>query len=162
MESKPSLNITSSYKLNNGVDMPIFGLGTWKAEGSDVGASCAIAWKAGYRHIDTASLYANEKEIGDWLQKSGIKREEVFITSKIWNDEHGDVEAAFNRSLKKLQTDYIDLYLIHYPVPERNKSLKVLEKLYKAKKVRAIGVSNFCIKHFENFLSNCEIQPTVN
>ena len=82
--------------------MPLFGLGTWRSKGGDVAKSCSYAWKAGYRHIDTASLYANEKEIGDWMKANSINRKDVFITSKIWNDEHDDVEGAFNRSLEKL------------------------------------------------------------
>jgi diketogulonate reductase-like aldo/keto reductase len=86
MEKTTTISMTSTYKLNNGVDMPLFGLGTWKAKGNDVGKSCQWAIEAGYRHIDTASLYANEEEIGEFLAKSEVKREDVFITSKIWND----------------------------------------------------------------------------
>ena len=142
--------------------MPLFGLGTWLAKGDDIATCCQWAIDAGYRHIDTAMIYENEEEIGEWLAKSGVKREDVFITSKIWNSQHGDVLGAFNESLKKLQTSYIDLYLIHYPVKERNESWKVLEQLYKEKKVRAIGVSNFTVKHLEGFLPNCKIIPTMN
>ena len=96
--------------------MPIIGLGTWYTEGKDVESALNFAFKAGYKHIDTAPFYENEKEIGDAIKNLGVKREELFITTKLHNDDHGDPEKALEESLKKLQTDYVDLYLIHFPI----------------------------------------------
>jgi diketogulonate reductase-like aldo/keto reductase len=159
-------SLQSSTTLHNGVKMPWFGLGVYKVPEGEVGLeSIKIAIQSGYRSIDTAALYENEESVGQAIKKSGVPREELFITTKVWNsDQRNDsVEAAFETSLRKLGLDYVDLYLIHWPVKEKYKdSWKVLEKLYKEKRVRAIGVSNFTIHHIEDLLSIAEIKPMVN
>ncbi|ULT59845.1 aldo/keto reductase [Neobacillus drentensis] len=146
--------------------MPWFGLGVYKVpEGEVALESVKMAIKAGYRSIDTAALYENEESVGKALKESGVSREELFITTKVWNsDQRNDsVEEAFETSLRKLGLDYVDLYLIHWPVKEKYKDTwKVLEKLYKEKRVRAIGVSNFNIHHLEDLMSVAEIKPMVN
>jgi diketogulonate reductase-like aldo/keto reductase len=159
------LNISSKIKLNNGIDMPIFGLGTWPLKGK--GAYQAVLWALdiGYRLIDTASFYGNEKDIGDALHHSEVAREDLFITTKVWNSEQGynSTLEAFNRSLKRLNLDYIDLYLIHWPISNlRNETWKALEKIYESERVRAIGVSNYTIKHLEQLLELSPSIPTVN
>ena len=159
------LNFNSVVKLNNAVEMPILGLGTWTLRGSR--ASKAVLWalELGYRLIDTASLYGNEQKIGEALKMSTIPREEIFITTKVWNSEQGYKKTliAFEQSLNKLQTDYVDLYLIHWPVSNlRNDTWKALEKIYKEGQARSIGVSNFTIHHLEELLGTTEIVPALN
>ncbi|NQU98882.1 aldo/keto reductase [Candidatus Woesearchaeota archaeon] len=157
------MDINTTIKLNNGVKMPVFGLGTYKAAPNEVGNAILWALKAGYRHIDTAAIYGNEKEIGDAIKKSGLKRENIFITTKLWNDDQDDPEKALNESLRKLQTNYVDLYMMHWPVEEtRIKAWKVMEKLYKEGKCRSIGVSNFLIRHLKELLKTAEVVPVVN
>ncbi len=149
--------------LNNMVTMPMLGLGTWRSKPGNV-TKQAVLWAldAGYRHIDTAAIYGNEESIGDAVRKSGVARKDIFITTKLWNSDHGDVRKAVATSLRKLQMNYVDLYLIHFPVPERVKSWKAFEELYHEKKIRAIGVSNFTIRHLTELLSQCKIVPAVN
>jgi len=159
------LNFNSVVKLNNDIEMPILGLGTWTLRGSR--ASKAVLWalELGYRLIDTASLYGNEKKIGEALKMSTIPREEIFITSKVWNSEQGYEKTlnAIEQSLNKLQTDYVDLYLIHWPVSNlRNDTWKALEKIYKEGQARSIGVSNFTIQHLKELLGTAEITPVLN
>ena len=163
--NKADLTINSELELNNGVKIPLFGLGTWDLRG-EVGFNI-VQWalKSGYRLIDTATYYENEKVIGKAINQSKIPREDVFITSKVWIDDLGYQKTldAFNKSLKALNTSYIDLYLIHWPVKEKRKhSWKVMEQLYKEEKIRAIGVSNFAIHHLEEFLTEFEVVPAVN
>lgn len=155
-------------KLSNGVEIPIIGFGTSLIEGDECIENIKLALKAGYRHIDTASVYRNEKEIGQAIKLSNIPREEIFITSKVWKDSMGyeNTINSFNNSLKNLQVDYIDLFLIHWP---RNndeqlnvETWRALEYLYKQKKVRAIGVSNYLKHHLDIILKDCEILPMVN
>ena len=117
---------------------------------------------AGYRHIDTAAIYENEESVGNAIRKSNITRKEIFVTTKLWNDDHNNPKKAFNESLKKLQLDYVNLYLMHYPVPERNSSWKILERIYKSGKAKAIGVSNFTIRHLKGLLENSEVIPAIN
>jgi diketogulonate reductase-like aldo/keto reductase len=148
--------------LNNGVEMPMLGLGTWQSGPSVIEDAVLWALEAGYRHIDTAAIYGNEEGVGRAIRKSGVPREEIFVTTKIWNDDHNDPVAALERSLKKLQFDYVDLYLMHWPVPERLETWKILEQLYKEKKCRAIGVSNFTIKHLKELLNRAKVVPAVN
>lgn len=152
--------------LNNGVKMPGFGLGVYKVDDGKVAIeSVKAAIQHGYRSIDTASFYDNEVGVGKGIKESGIPREEIFVTSKVWNDDQGyeSTLQAFETSMKKLDLGYLDLYLIHWPVKGLYKETwKALEKLYDDGKVRAIGVSNFNINHLETILSDCKIKPVIN
>lgn len=151
--------------LNNGVKMPWLGFGTYKVEDGDtVINSVKEALKVGYIHVDTASFYKNEAGVGIAIKESGLPREEVFLTSKVWNTEQGYEKTlkSFEASIKKLRTDYLDLYLIHWPTPLHNETWKALEKLYKGGYVRAIGVSNFTVNHLKDLMSKAEIMPMVN
>lgn len=160
------LNINSSLKLNNGVDMPMFGLGTFLSERGDVTRKAVLyALEAGYRHIDTAAAYGNEADVGAGVHESGIPREQVFITTKVWNDDQGydSTLRAFDASLKRLKMDYIDLYLIHWPVTgKRADTWKALIHLYEQKRCRAIGVSNYTIRHLKELLTTSPLIPMVN
>lgn len=157
-----------SVKLSNDIAMPQFGLGVWQAkDGQEVESAVTTALQAGYRLIDTAAIYGNEAGVGRAIKQSGIPREEIFLTTKVWNDDQGfdTTLLAFERSLQKLDTDYIDLYLIHWPMPNAGKFVdtwKALEKLYIDKKVRAIGVCNFKPAHLDTLLAEAEIVPMVN
>lgn len=157
--------ITGTTTLNNGVLMPVLGLGVYKAkDGLEVIESVQHALEAGYRHVDTASFYKNEKGVGEAIRTSAIPREEVFVTTKVWNDDQGFEQtlAAFDRSLEELGMDYADLYLIHWPVPGRYlETWKALEKLYLDGRVRAIGVSNCLEHHLDDILHNGRIAPMV-
>ncbi|MBT2688756.1 aldo/keto reductase [Bacillus sp. ISL-47] len=159
-------NLQSATTLHNGVKMPWFGLGVFKVQdGDEVVQSVKAALKAGYKSIDTAAVYQNEEGVGQAIKEAGVPREELFITTKVWNSDQGYESAiqAFETSLKKLGLDYIDLYLIHWPVKGKYKETwKALETLYKEKKVRTIGVSNFHIHHLEDLLQDAEIKPMVN
>jgi len=159
-------HIQSCATLNNGVKMPWLGLGVYKSkEGGEVEHAVKTALKIGYRSIDTASLYENERGVGQAIKESGIPREEIFVTTKVWNDQQGydSTLRAFEESREKLGLDYIDLYLIHWPVPGKFKETwKALEKLYRDGLVRAIGVSNFQVHHLHDLLNDCEIKPAVN
>lgn len=157
-----------SIQLNNDVQMPQFGLGVWQMDdGDEVEAAVLAALKAGYRLIDTAAVYGNELGVGRAIRKSGIPREEIFITTKLWNSDQGkdNVRKAFNESLEKLGIEYVDLYLIHWPVPSKGlyvETWKEMEKLYEEGKVRAIGVSNFHPEHLDTLLAEASIVPAVN
>jgi diketogulonate reductase-like aldo/keto reductase len=146
--------------------MPRLGLGVWRAEdGKETENAVAAALKAGYRSIDTASMYKNEKAVGEAIRASGIPREQVFVTTKVWNSEQGydSTHQAFRSSLERLEMDYADLYLIHWPVVDLYKeSYRALEELYDQGLVRAIGVSNFNIHHLEDLMGTCRIKPMVN
>jgi diketogulonate reductase-like aldo/keto reductase len=156
------MDIKTTVTLNNGTKIPVLGLGTWKSTGKECENAVLYALNVGYRHIDTAAAYDNEISVGNAIKKSAIPRKDIFITTKLWNDDHGNVEKAFNESLKKLQVDYVDLYLMHFPVPERNDSWKVMEKIYREGKAKAIGVSNFTIRHLKQLLENADVIPAVN
>lgn len=153
--------------LNNGIRMPQLGFGVWKVPNEIAMTTVEGAFKAGYRSIDTAKIYGNESGVGEAIAKSGIPREELFITTKVWNTDHGyeNTLKAFDESLEKLGLDYIDLYLIHWPTPKHDnyvETYQALEKLYKDGRVKAIGVSNFDIDHLQRILDECEIVPAVN
>lgn len=152
--------------LNNGVKMPQLGFGVFKVpEGEEAYNAVKWALEAGYRGIDTAAVYKNEVSVGKAIKDSGIPREELFITTKVWNDNQGYEEtlAAFEKSLERLKLDYVDLYLIHWPVKGKYKETwKALEKIYADKKSRAIGVSNFHIHHLEDLLETAKIVPAVD
>lgn len=160
------MDISSTTKLNNGVEMPWFGLGVFRAEeGGEVENAVKVALENGYRSIDTAAVYQNEKGVGKAIRDSGVKREDIFLTSKVWNSDQGYESSlqAFNKSLDKLGTDYLDLYLIHWPKGKLSiETWKAMEELYEKKKIRAIGVSNFLVHHLEEFLPECKVTPAVN
>ena len=150
-------------KLNNGVKIPQLGFGTWKLkDGEEAYNATRWALEGGYRHIDTAHIYRNEASVGKAIKDSGIKRDELFITTKLFNTQHFNPEKAINGSLEKLGLDYLDLYLIHWPVRVRARTWRKLEQFLKQDKARAIGVSNFTIKHLENLLAETEVIPAVN
>lgn len=152
--------------LNTHREMPMLGLGVYKATGeNEVEQAICHAVNAGYRLIDTASAYANEDGVGRGIRQCGIPREDLFITTKIWNNAQrlGDVEGAFNRSLDRLMTDYVDLYLVHWPVPGCYlQTWKKLEEFYHSGQARSIGVSNFQIRHLKELESVSDITPAVN
>ena len=160
------ISIDTKVKLNNGVEMPIFGLGTYLTRrGKETQEAVLHALEAGYTHIDTAKIYGNEEDVGEAIRKSGIPREEVFITTKLWNSDHGydAAVAACEQSLKLLGLSYVDLYLIHWPVEGlRNETWKAMERLLKEGGCRAIGVSNYTIWHLEELLRNSSTVPAVN
>jgi diketogulonate reductase-like aldo/keto reductase len=159
------VNINTTVKLNNGVEIPILGLGTWQINGKEAEKSILYALDAGYRHIDTATIYDNEEDVGRAIRKSSIPREDLFITTKVWNDDHGykPTITACDRSLKRLGLSYVDMYLIHWPVKDlRNETWKAMEALLESGKCRAIGVSNFTTKHLEQLMEQSPIVPTIN
>lgn len=158
------MNLPDSITLNNGKSMPILGLGVFQsAEKTYDAVRCAL--ELGYRHIDTASLYGNEKQVGQAVRDSGIPRSEIFVTTKIWNSEqrsHRQKE-AFWASMERLNLDYIDLYLLHWPVPESfHESWAVLEELYDGKNLKSIGVSNFLEHHIDELMTTAKVKPAVD
>ena len=166
-------SIYDTYTLSNGVKIPCVAYGTYKAKDENGADIISAAVEEGYRYFDTASFYETESYVAEAISRSGLPREDFFIATKLWKEEMGYEEslAACERSLKRLNTDYIDLYLIHWPKPtpdyEDWKQLdldtwRALEKLYKEGKVRAIGVSNFLPHHLDNILENCEVKPMVD
>lgn len=159
-------DIKGSFELRNGVQMPYLGLGTYQSDNDqEVVNAIKSAIKIGYRHIDTAAVYKNEEGVGEGIRESGIDRSELFLVSKVWNDDQGYDETlkAFDESLARLGVDYLDLYLIHWPVSGKYKETwKALEYLYAQKKIKTIGVSNFLKHHLEDLLKDCEIVPMVN
>ena len=151
-------------KLNNGVDIPILGYGTFQIP-SSIAEECVLnALSVGYRMIDTAAAYFNEKEIGRAIKESKISREEIFVVTKVWIQDAGyeNTMKAFYTSLKNLDLDYIDLYLIHQPYGDYYGSWKAMEELYRKGKIRAIGVCNFSMERFVDLYMNCTIKPMVN
>lgn len=158
--------LTDSTTLNNGVQMPWFGLGVYKSqEGDEVIQSVRTALEYGYRSIDTAKLYANEEGVGRAIRESGVRREEIFVTTKLWNTDQGYERAleAFEASRKRLGLEYLDLYLIHWPGTSKFKDTwRAFEKLYRDGLVRAIGVSNFHVHHLQALLADAEVVPAVN
>jgi diketogulonate reductase-like aldo/keto reductase len=159
-------SITDCTKLNNGLEMPWLGFGVFLMEpGDETEVAVRRALDAGYRSIDTAAIYNNEAGVGKAIKESGFAREELFITTKLWNADQGYDSAlkAFDESMEKLQLEVLDLYLIHWPVVARYKdSWKALEKLYKDGRVKAIGLSNFQVHHIQDILEIGEVVPTVN
>ncbi|MGG3233543.1 aldo/keto reductase [Priestia flexa] len=163
-------HLQDTVTLNNGVKMPGFGLGVFKVEeGPELVEAVKVAIKNGYLSIDTAAIYENEEGVGEGirqgLQEMGLSREELFVTSKVWNSDLGYEETlkAYETSLQKLGLDYLDLYLIHWPVERKYKDAwRALETLYKDGKVKAIGVSNFQIHHLEDLLQDAEVKPVIN
>ncbi|MES9740310.1 aldo/keto reductase [Peribacillus frigoritolerans] len=159
-------NIGETITLHNGVKMPQLGFGVFKVKnGNETVESVKKAVEVGYRAIDTAAIYENEEGVGQAIRECGVPREELFITSKVWNTEQGyeTTLKAFEDSLNRLGLEYLDLYLIHWPGKDKYlETWRALEKLYKDGKVKAIGVSNFHVHHLENLLANSEVKPVVN
>jgi diketogulonate reductase-like aldo/keto reductase len=160
------MDITSAVTLNNGVRMPRLGLGVWQAKpGAEVGNAVRWALEAGYRHIDTARVYGNEHDVGAALRESGLPRADVFITTKLWNRDQGYAQAgkALDASLRDLGLDYVDLYLLHWPVPgKRLESWRAVEEALAAGKARAIGVSNFQERHLDELLAHASVVTAVD
>ncbi|MGW0588664.1 aldo/keto reductase [Streptosporangium sp. NPDC002607] len=153
--------------LNNGVSMPRLGFGVYQVPPPETAQVVSAALEAGYRSIDTAKLYGNERGVGEALAASGLPRDEVFVTTKLWNSDHGydAALAAFDASMERLGLEQLDLYLIHWPTPARDlyvETWRALEKLYTEDRVRAIGVSNFQSAHLLRLIEECDIVPAVN
>ncbi len=167
-------SLTDTFILNNGVKIPCVGFGTWQTPDGETAVKAVLkALDTGYRHIDTAAIYGNEKGIGDALKQCGIPREEIFITSKLWNAERGYEKtlAAFEVTMEKLGLDVLDLYLIHWPAAKGDpaewqktnlETWRAFELLYEQKRIRAIGVSNFLPHHLEPVLREAKVKPMVN
>lgn len=163
-----------TYTLNNGLRIPVIGFGTWQTPSGDVAKNAVMdALKAGYRHIDTAAVYRNEESVGEGIRESGVPREEIFVTTKLWNTEHTyeKAKAALDTSLKKLGLDYVDLYLIHWPNPidyrddwalSNAEAWRAMEEAYEEGKVKSIGVSNFLPHHLDELFKTAKIKPMVN
>ncbi|VPZ76861.1 2,5-diketo-D-gluconic acid reductase A [Streptococcus pneumoniae] len=166
----------NTYQLNNGVEIPVLGFGTFKAKDEEEAYHAVLeALKAGYRHIDTAAIYQNEESVGQAIKDSGVPREEMFVTTKLWNSQqtYEQTRQALEKSIEKLGLDYLDLYLIHWPNPKplrendawktRNAEVwRAMEDLYQEGKIRAIGVSNFLPHHLDALLETATIVPAVN
>ncbi|MFD5245366.1 aldo/keto reductase [Amycolatopsis sp. NPDC058340] len=156
-----------SIRLNNGTSLPQLGFGVYKIGDDEVVGAVRTAIEAGYRAIDTATLYANERGVGEAVRTSGLPREELFVTTKLWNTEHGYDAAlrAFDTSMRELDIDYVDLYLIHWPLPAQDKYVetwRALEKIASDGRAKAIGVSNFQIPHLERLIEETGTVPAVN
>jgi 2,5-diketo-D-gluconate reductase A len=161
------LNGVPNVKLNNGVDIPQLGFGVFQINAQDTRAATLEALKVGYRHIDTAEMYGNEREVAEGIRDSGVARADVFVTSKLDNGfhAHNDALAAFDRSLEVMKFDYLDLFLIHWPLPAVGdfvETWKALEEISRSGRVRAIGVSNFQAHHIERLAAETTVMPAVN
>lgn len=168
------MSLTDTYKLNNGTSIPVIGFGTWQTPDGEVAKQSVLsALKAGYRHIDTASAYGNESSVGEGIAESGLKREEIYLTTKLGSKAGNYEEAvqAIETSLKELNTPYIDLYLIHWPAPlkyrpdwaKRNAGCwRAMEEAVQAGKIKSIGVSNFLPHHLEALFETATIKPVIN
>jgi 2,5-diketo-D-gluconate reductase A len=154
-------------RLNDGIDIPQIGLGVWQVEDRDASKVVKAAIDAGYRSIDTAAIYGNEEGVGAGIRAVGVPREQLFITTKLWNDRHGakNTFKAFDESLKKLQLDYVDLYLIHWPNPRANlyvETWRALQEIRQSGRARSVGVSNFKIPHLERVIGETGVVPAIN
>ncbi|WP_269441115.1 aldo/keto reductase [Streptomyces sp. KMM 9044] len=161
------MSMVPPITLNNGVTMPQLGFGVWQVPDTEAGTAVTAALEAGYRSIDTAAVYGNETGTGRAVAASGIPREDLFVTTKLWNDDQGydTTLRGFDTSLSKLGLDYVDLYLIHWPMPARGRyvdTYRAFEKLYAEGRIRAIGVSNFLPEHLEHLLEETSVVPAVN
>jgi diketogulonate reductase-like aldo/keto reductase len=157
---------TATLPLNSGGAIPQIGLGVWQTPaGATARRAVLEAFRVGYRHVDTARIYGNEADVGEAVRSSGLPRAQLFVTTKLWNDDHGYDRAlrAFDASLDRLGLDYVDLYLLHWPVPgKRLDSWRALERLFEEKRARAIGVSNFLLPHLEELVGAARHLPAVN
>lgn len=159
------LALASTIRLNDGAAMPRLGLGVYQISGKRCEAAVARALELGYRHIDTAALYGNESDVGRALRESGLPREQVFVTTKLWNSDQGYERAihAGETSLKKLGLDWIDLYLIHWPEPgKRREAWRALIELRQRRVARSIGVSNYTVAHLKELMAHSDVVPAVN
>ncbi|WP_434402117.1 aldo/keto reductase [Planococcus sp. 11815] len=161
-----NLTIESTKTLHNGVEMPRFGLGVYKMTDKEAAVEAMVkAIQTGYKAIDTATVYDNEAEVGEAIRAGGVKREELFITSKVWNTDQGYDQTlrAFEASLKRLDMDYLDLYLTHWAIPDTfEETYRAIERLYDEKLIRAAGVSNHQQHHLEKILAKANTKPMVN
>jgi len=153
--------------LNDGRSIPQLGLGVWQASNDQAAQAVRAALQAGYRHVDTAAIYDNETGVGEGIRSAGVKREEIFVTTKLWNDAQGGDSAlkAFDQSLKRLKLDYVDLYLIHWPAPRKDRyveSWKTLVRLQKEGRAKSIGVSNFMPEHLDRIIAETGVTPVLN
>jgi len=158
-------NLKGKVELSNGVQMPYLGLGVFQTPNDQIKEAVHAALDYGYRHIDTAAFYENENGLGKAIHSHSLPRKDIFITSKVWNTDQGydNTIDAFNASLSKLQTDYLDLYLVHWPVKGKYKETwRALEDLYEEGRVRAIGVSNFMQHHLDDIIQSAKVMPMVN
>ena len=167
-------DLTSSFMLNNGLSIPCVGYGTFQTPNDETCAAVLEAIKVGYRHIDTAAFYGNEEGVGEAVRKSGVPREQLFITSKVWNSDRGyeKTKAAFAKTMKNLQMEYLDLLLIHWPANRKQfgdaakginaETWRAMEELYQEGKIKAIGLSNFLPHHIEELMETAQIKPMVN
>ena len=166
MKTKKITDINGKWSLANGVEMPYLGLGVWQSDdGKEVINAVKWALEAGYRHIDTAAAYKNEEGVGKGIKESEVNRKDIFVTSKLWNDDQGydSTLKAFDTTMKKLDLETLDLYLIHWPVAGKFKDTwRAFEKLYKDGRIKAIGVSNFLRPHLEELLKDAEIAPMID
>lgn len=158
------MKLESTRELNNGTHMPWLGFGVWKIDNDKTEQSVSWAIEAGYRHIDTAKIYGNEQGVGKAVRSCGIPREKLFITTKLWNDDmrSGKQMEAFEKSLADLDMEYVDLYLIHWPVNNFQESWKVMESILASGRAKAIGVSNFQTNHLDTLLAGAKVVPAVN
>ncbi|MCC8421900.1 2,5-didehydrogluconate reductase DkgA [Photorhabdus thracensis] len=159
MENQPII------RLADGNHMPQLGLGSWAADNQQVVTTIHAALDIGYRAIDTAAIYNNEKGVGKALQETDIPREDIFVTTKLWNDRHRDVRAALTESLEKLQLDYIDLYLMHWPAPPQDQYVESWQQFIELQKeglIRSIGVSNFHTEHLQQLINETGVHPVIN
>jgi 2,5-diketo-D-gluconate reductase A len=166
-KDRPLVSKVPSITLNNGVVMPQLGFGVWQVPDDEAAKAVSTALEAGYRSIDTAAIYGNEEGTGRAVAASGLDREDLFITTKLWNSDQGHDSAlrAFDASLDRLGLEYVDLYLIHWPVPSKDAyvdTYKALEKIHADGRAKAIGVSNFLPEHLERLIGETAIVPAVN
>ena len=167
-------DLTSSFMLNNGLSIPCVGYGTFQTPNDETCAAVLEAIKVGYRHIDTAAFYGNEEGVGEAVRKSGVPREQLFITSKVWNSDRGyeKTKAAFAKTMKNLQMEYLDLLLIRWPANRKQfgdaakginaETWRAMEELYQEGKIKAIGLSNFLPHHIDELMETAQIKPMVN
>lgn len=167
-------DLTSSFMLNNGLSIPCVGYGTFQTPNDETCAAVLEAIKVGYRHIDTAAFYGNEEGVGEAVRKNGVPREQLFITSKVWNSDRGyeKTKAAFAKTMKNLQMEYLDLLLIHWPANRKQfgdaakginaETWRAMEELYQEGKIKAIGLSNFLPHHIDELMETAQIKPMVN